>query len=155
MKKYQIYFILIVSLIGFSFSASEIKKENRIDNYKLKSSDLPEGYIFTPDLNCKSIQPLTFYKQAESLYGMILGEIEFKDFQSFKGKKDEGTILYFQFKEKFEGDGFLNGYLWGEKDKATKQHPEEFLVTENNILIIWSTDLDSKIKSISKLKIKQ
>ena len=137
-----------------SFSTIKIDKENDLENYKLNKADLPDGYKFTSKLNCKSIQANTFYEQAESLYGIILGEVEYKDFQSFKGKKDTGSILYFQFKEKFKNDSFLKNYLWGEKNKPNKKHPEDFIITNDNILIIWSTDLDSKIKLISKNKVK-
>lgn len=121
------------------------------EKLKLSDSDVPPPYRKSEELHCKSIQSKIFYENPD-LYQSILGTLKSKDFQSFESTEDEGTILFFEYEEKVNGNEFLSGLLWG-GNKPTKEHPEEYLI-KDNILIIWSFARKSEIKDISKQKIK-
>jgi hypothetical protein len=119
---------------------------------KLKPEELPKGYTFTNELNCKSIQVCDFYN-SNTMYNAIVGKVKNKTIQSFDEKSDEGVIMYFEYENNFGGEEFLKGLLWGQSAKPTKEHPEEYFVN-NNILIIWSFKPKSELKKISQEKIK-
>jgi hypothetical protein len=121
-----------------------------IDNLKLTMAEIPEKYKPTDKMLYHSIQAGLFYKQTD-LYESFIGKIKAKEFQAFENKDDWGTIYYFEFEDKFEDETFLSGLLWGGK-KPTKEHPEEFLV-KDNILIIWSFISKSELKKISRDKV--
>jgi hypothetical protein len=123
-----------------------------IDSLKLTKNDLPKEYSFTNTSNCISIQACIFYDKPE-IYESIIGKIKRKDVQNFESKKDNGSIMYFEFEKDFEQTGFLEGLLWG-GDKPTKEHPEKYKVYKN-ILIIWSFNNGSPLEKISENKIKK
>ncbi len=102
---------------------------------------------------CKSVQAASFYEQTQ-IYASILGAVKSKEYQSFEAKGDKGTILYLEYEKDFEGEAFLQGLLWGESDKPTKAHPEEYVV-KGKYLIIWSFAPTSELKKISKEKVSQ
>lgn len=118
---------------------------------KLTDKEMPEGYTRSKKLQCKSIQAALLYEQID-LYTPILGQVKAKDFQTFKSKNDQGSILYFEFENNVKLAEFLSGLLWGESDKPTKFHPEEFHV-KKNLLIVWSFDEKSAVKTASKEKL--
>lgn len=120
------------------------------DKFKLTDSEIPAGYKATDKLLCKAIQPKIFFENPD-LYKSILGTVKSKDFQSFESKDDKGTVLFFEYEKKVEGEAFLDGLLWG-GSKPTKEHPEEYAI-KDNILIIWSFDKKSAIKDVSKKKV--
>lgn len=120
------------------------------DKLKLTDTEIPDGYKISNEILCKSVQPKIFFDNPD-LYQSILGSVKSKDFQSFKSKDDKGTILYFEYEENVQHEGFLEGLLWG-GDKPTKEHPEEYII-KDNILIIWCFPKKSAIKNISKAKI--
>lgn len=120
------------------------------ENLKLTDTEVPEKYKPTDEMLYKSIQAGAFYEQT-NLYGALIGKVKNKTFQSYESKDDKGAIYYFEFEEKFEGQDFLGGLLWGGK-KPTKSHPEEIFV-KDNILVIWSFSDKSELKQISKEKI--
>lgn len=131
--------MLIVSTIG-----------QTLDTLKLSPNDIPESYELTDKMLHKSIQAINFYNQVD-LYESLIGTVKYKAYQSFKNKKDSGTIFYVEFEGNFEGETFLEGLLWGE-DKPSKSHPEEYLV-KGKVLIIWSFKQNSELKEISRAKI--
>jgi hypothetical protein len=94
---------------------------------------------------------LGLFMNKTDLYGALIGKVKNKSFQSYESKDDKGTIYYYEFEEKFEGQEFLEGLLWGGK-KPTKAHPEELFV-KDNILVIWSFVDKSELKKISKDKV--
>lgn len=122
-----------------------------IDSLKLSDKEIPEGYTFTKDNNCISIQACTFYDDP-GLYGALIGKLKSKQIQNFDSKKDKGSIMYFEFEDGFNGEGFLGGLLWG-GDKPTKEHPEEYYA-KGNFLIIWSFKKGSVVTKASREKIK-
>lgn len=85
------------------------------DKLKLKQEELPNGYSFTNELNCMSIQACDFYNST-TMYSSLVGKVKQKTIQSFDGKSDDGVIMYFEYENKFEGEGFLKGLLWGQSD---------------------------------------
>ncbi len=121
-----------------------------LDNLKLTEAEVPEKYKPSSEMLYKSIQAGLFYEQTD-LYESFIGKIKNKEFQSYESKDDKGAIFYFEFENSFEDEGFLEGLLWGGK-KPTKEHPEEYFV-KRNILIIWSFSNKSELKRISKDKI--
>lgn len=123
----------------------------KIDSLKLPAQDIPTGYSELKELKCKSIQATLLYENPE-MYSAILGSVVKKDFQSFKSKKDVGSILYFEFENDVKGAAFLNGLLWGQDGKPTKHHPETY-IAKKNILIIWSFNDDSQIRKVSLEKV--
>ncbi len=123
-----------------------------IDSLKLTEKEIPENYKLSSRNNCISIQACTFYENPE-IYDMLIGTLKSKKIQNFDGKKDKGSIMYFEFEKDFQATVFLGSLLWG-GDKPTKAHPEEFYA-KGNILIIWSFKRDSPILQISKDKIKK
>lgn len=116
----------------------------------LKDSEVPASYKATDEMLYKSIQAASFYKQTE-VYESIVGKVKNKTFQSYESKRDEGTIFYFEFEKNFAQTVFLEALLWGGR-KPTKEHPEEYFV-KDNILVIWSFAAKSELKKISKDKI--
>jgi hypothetical protein len=138
--------LLVISILGFSAASAQV-----FEKYKLLPAEIPAKYKASEEMLYKSIQPEIFYDNPD-LYQGILGKVKSKDFQSFDGKGDQGTVLFFEYEDKVKGEGFLEGLLWG-GSKPTKEHPEEYLI-KDNILIIWSFEKKSEIKNISRQKIK-
>jgi hypothetical protein len=102
---------------------------------------------------CKSVQSASFYEQTD-IYENMLRTVKNKEYQSFESKGDKGTILYLEYEEDFAGEAFLQGLLWGESNKPTKAHPEEYLI-KGKYLIIWSFAPNSGLKKLSKDKVVQ
>jgi hypothetical protein len=138
--------LLVISILSFSVVSGQV-----FEKYKLLPAEIPEKYRMSEKMLCKSIQPKIFYDNPD-LYQGILGTVKSKDFQSFDSKDDQGTALFFEYENRVEGEGFLEGLLWG-GSKPTKEHPEEYLI-KDNILIIWSFTKKSEVKNISRQKIK-
>lgn len=88
------------------------------------------------------------------MYEMFIGKIKKKEIQNFESKNDRGSIMYFEFDKEFKGAGFLDGLLWGQPMKPTKEHPEQFF-TKGNFLVIWSFHKGSAIEKISEEKVKR
>ncbi|MBS0645299.1 MAG: hypothetical protein JSR97_01740 [Verrucomicrobia bacterium] len=122
-----------------------------IDSLKLSDTEIPSDYSRPSKILCKTAHSASFYEQTD-VYSTFLGTIVKKDFQSFDKKGDKGSILYFEFEKDFTGEAFLNGLLWGQPGKPTKQKPDEYYA-KGKFLIIWSFDLDSEIKMLSKTKV--
>ncbi len=144
----KIHFCILTILL----SSFQLLLDEPFEQFQLTSEELPEGYNSTNELNCKSIQANILFDKPD-MYAMLIGKVKYKSFQSFKSKKDSGSILYFEFEEPFEQTGFLEGLLWG-GSKPTSEHPEEYEV-KDNILIIWSLRKKSQIKTLSKSKIQK
>jgi len=123
------------------------------EKFKISKEELPKEYEFTEETQCRAIQACLFYKQTD-IYSSFLGKVKTKDIQNFESKKDSGSIMYFEFEKDFEGQGFLEGLLWGQSKKPTKEHPEEFFI-KGNILIIYSFKKESDLKTFSQDKIKR
>ncbi len=140
----------LLTVLTFAFFLSIKIHGQNIDSLLLSEKETQEGYAFTNENNCISIQACTFYDKPE-MYEMLIGKIKAKRIQNIDNKKDRGSIMYFQFEDDFKGGGFLDGLLWG-GDKPTKEHPEEYY-TKGNILVIWSFKRGSLITKISKEKI--
>ncbi|MCI9845824.1 hypothetical protein [Flavobacterium pectinovorum] len=122
-----------------------------IADLKLKSKEIPKNYILSDGNNCVSVQACTFYNDIET-YSNIVGTVKSKGIQSFKSKTDRGSIMYFEFENRFKGDRFLQGMLWGKEGQPTDEHPEEYLV-KGKFLIIWSLYPNSTIREKSEAKI--
>lgn len=122
-----------------------------IDSLKLSDKEIPEGYALTKENNCISVQACTFYANPD-MYGTLIGKLKSKEIQNFDSKKSKGSIMYFEFKDGFKGEGFLGALLWG-GNKPTKEHPEEYYA-KGNFLIIWSFKKGSLVTMTSKNKIK-
>lgn len=130
-----------------------LKKENptlTIENLKLTANELPSDYSFTENSNSISIQTSMFYDNPK-LYQSIIGKVIRKDVQNIENKKEDGSIMYFEFENEFKQKEFLQGLLWGGK-KPTKEHPETF-ISKGKYLIIISFDDISPIRTISENKI--
>lgn len=143
-NSYSIAVLFFIVLLRFSGPS--------IDNLKITDNELPKGYSFSKNINCKSIQAATFY-DSPGIYESIIGKVKRKDIQNFESKNDNGSIMYFEFDGDFKGDGFLDGLLWG-GDKPTKEHPEKY-IAKKNILVIWSFNNGSQVEKISEDKIKK
>lgn len=122
-----------------------------IADLKLKNKEIPKSYFLSDGNNCVSAQACTFYNDIET-YSNIVGTVKSKQMQSFKSKTDSGSIMYFEFENRFKGDRFLQGLLWGKDKEPTDAHPEEYLA-KGKFLIIWSFHPDSTIKEKSEAKI--
>ena len=145
MKKLSVLLLPLFVLTLNSYSQN-------IDSLRLSSKEIPEGYSLSKEDQCISIQACTFYDSPD-IYEMLIGKIKRKDIQNFTSKRDNGSIMYFEFDGDFQGEGFLGGLLWG-GSKRTKEHPETYLA-KKNILIIWSFNKGSAIQKISEDKIKK
>ena len=77
-----------------------------LDSLKLADKEIPEGYTMTTKNNCISIQACTFYDNPE-MYSMLIGKLKSKQIQNFDSKKDNGSIMYFEFEDGFKGEDFL------------------------------------------------
>ncbi|SNR62036.1 hypothetical protein [Flavobacterium sp. ov086] len=122
-----------------------------IVDLKLKGKEIPKTYTYSDGHNCITPQACTFYNDIAT-YSNIVGVVKSKEIQSFKNKKDSGSIMYFEFESRFKGDRFLQGLLWGKAGEPTDEHPEEYLA-KGKFLIIWSFHPDSAIKEKSEAKI--
>lgn len=143
MKKLSAFLFFASFLILPSYGQS-------IDSLALSSKEIPEGYSLSKKDQCISIQACTFYDSPD-IYEMLIGKIKRKEIQNFVSKKDNGSIMYFEFDGDFKGEGFLEGLLWG-GSKPTKEHPETYLA-KKNILVIWSFNKGSAIQKMSEDKI--
>lgn len=160
----QIYYIVVmiivscVTIFGCVSSPPEVTPDNfdfNIDDIELQPSDLPEGYKLSDKLLCPSIQTTLFYESYDELYEQKFGVPDKKEYQSFENPNgDNGSILYFHYKEPLPAETkvFLSGLFWGTSTKPTSEHPEEFFVSDNEI-VIWCFKADSKIKKISQDKL--
>ncbi len=97
-----------------------------IADLKLKPKEIPKTYTLSDGNNCISVQACTFYNDIET-YSNIVGKLKSKGIQSFKSKTDRGSVMYFEFENRFKGDRFLQGLLWGKDGQPTDTHPEEYL----------------------------
>jgi hypothetical protein len=123
-----------------------------IADLKLKPKEIPKGGYTLSDGNiCVTPQACTFYNDIET-YSNIVGTVKSKAIQNFKNKADGGSIMYFEFENRFKGDRFLQGLLWGKEGQPSDEHPEEYLV-KGKFLIIWSFHPDSPVKEKSEAKI--
>ncbi len=123
-----------------------------LDSLKLTADELPSGYNITQEILSNAVQPKIFYDNPD-LYESILGKVKGKDHQSFESKMDSGTVFFYEYFEKIHGEAFLEGLLWG-GNKATKDHPEEYFI-KDNFLIIWSFEKRSLVKKLSIEKVKR
>lgn len=123
-----------------------------IADLKLKPKEIPKGGYTLSDGNiCVTPQACTFYNDIET-YSNIVGTVKSKAIQNFKNKADSGSIMYFEFENRFKGDRFLQGLLWGKEGQPSDEHPEEYLV-KGKFLIIWSFHPDSPVREKSEAKI--
>ena len=136
--------VLFLLLTTNSFSQT-------IADLKLKSKEIPKSYFLSDGNNCVSAQACTFYNDIAT-YNNIVGTVKSKAIQSFKSKTDSGSIMYFEFENRFKGDRFLQGLLWGKEGQPSDEHPEEY-VAKGKFLIIWSFHPDSTIREKSETKI--
>ena len=141
-----------LTILSIAFLVAIKSNGQSIDSLKLLDKEIPEGYTLTIKNNCISIQACTFYDNPE-MYEALIGKLKRKQIQNFDSKKDNGSIMYFEFEEGFKGEGFLGGLLWG-GDKPTKEHPEEYLA-KGNFLIIWSFKKGSFMTATSKNKVNE
>lgn len=141
----------ILTVLTFAFFVNINSYGQNIDSLQLTDKEIPETYSISDENNCISIQARLLYDKPE-IYEMLIGKIKTKKIQSFENNKEKGSIIYFEFENGFNGEGFLEGLLWG-GSKPTKEHPEEYF-TKGNFLIIWSFKKGSIIKKISEVKIK-
>ena len=123
----------------------------QIDSLKLTDGEIPSGYQSSKELLCVTPHASSFYDQTD-IYGSLIGFVTRKEFQSFGKKGDKGTILYFEFEKEFKAQAFLNGLLWGSASVPTKSEPDEYYA-KGKILVIWSFNLKSELKAISKAKV--
>ncbi|MEJ8842190.1 hypothetical protein WG954_07335 [Lacibacter sp. H375] len=135
----------------FLFSAANSLVAQQFDSLKLSQTEIPEGYLESSKREYKTPHAVSFYEQVE-LYESFVGKLKKKDIQSFNKKGDKGTIFYFEFESDFEGAAFLDGLLWGQEGKATTKKPEEYFA-KGKFLVIWSFDLKSELKEISRRKV--
>lgn len=136
-------------LLLLFITSSNLFAQN-FDKLKLAENEIPNNYKLTEESKCISIQACTFYTNP-GMYSALIGKVKSKEIQNFEGKKDSGSIMYFEFEKDFEMQGFLEGLLWGEK-KSSKEHPEEIFV-KDKILIIYSFPLESNLVKVSKKKV--
>ncbi|MBS7255851.1 hypothetical protein [Flavobacterium branchiicola] len=122
-----------------------------IADLKLKPKEIPKSYTLRDGKYCITDQACTFYTDIET-YSNIVGTVKSKSIQSFKSPTDSGSIMYFEFDNRFKGDRFLQGLLWGKDGQPTDAHPEEYLA-KGKFLIIWSFHPDSDLKEKSETKI--
>ena len=92
-----------------------------------------------------SIQQETFYSH-DVMYDQILPELMEKYTQSICADNDEGTVIYYYFKNKLDDShmGFIRGLFYGDDKKPTPRHPETFIV-KDNYLIVFSYPQNSTI----------
>ena len=138
--------ILFLFAILYSFNTSA----QTFEKIKLAENKIPTEYTLTNEPQCISIQACTFYENPD-MYEILIGKLKSKDIQNFENKEDSGSIMYFEFKKKFEMESFLKGLLWG-GNKATGEHPEQIFV-KDKILIIYSFPLKSSLVEVSKKKV--
>ncbi len=147
--KTQIHAKIVIFIAAALFALSARGQE--IEKFTLTDQEIPSGYKSSAKMLCKTVQAAAFYEQTDAYEG-ILGAVKNKEYQSFESKGDKGTILYLEYEEEFAGEAFLQGLLWGENDKPTKSHPEEYLIV-GKYLIIWSFSPGSELKKVSKEKV--
>ena len=122
-----------------------------IADLKLKTKEIPKGYTLSDGHICITPQACNFYNDIGT-FSNFVGTVKSKSIQSFKSKKDSGSIMYFEFDHTFKGDKFLQGLLWGKDGQPTDEHPEEY-VAKGKFLIIWSLQADSPLKEKSETKV--
>lgn len=112
---------------------------------RLTAIELGDGASFTSENQTKGFQARVFYGNP-SVHAPLIGEIAEKDIQSVAGPDgDEGSIMYFRFKNEFNSQGYIEALMWGE-DGPTARHPE-LVIANNDMLVIISFKLGSKTGS--------
>ncbi len=151
----RILLILVLVILAPLIALAEGVEEKTAKSYRLEISDLPNGYRFVDKVMCRSIQPSIYYEDPE-LYNFIFSSPVEKSHQSIEGPGEKGSILYFQYKNNVPKNfvTFLRGLFYGEENKPTKLHPEEFKV-KDNLVVVWCLyGSKNEVKSISKNKVK-
>jgi hypothetical protein len=139
--------LLLLPLLALAFSGIDAvgnppDDAPTIASIQLAESEYPEGYAISKEDHIKSIQATIFYDRPD-LYARIIGTVEEKAAQSLEGPEgDNGTILYFRFKEPVKNLGFIQSLIWGEK-ASTDEHPER-IISKGNWLVIVSFDKGSE-----------
>jgi hypothetical protein len=135
----------------FTFIIWNKSFSQNVDNLKILDSEIPIGYKKDAQLKYISIEASTFFQNPE-IYSALVGDVSEKTFQSFSNKGEHGSILYFRFSQEIKNEDFFKALLWGVKGKPSMEHPEEYFI-HHNFLIIWCLKEESVIKQLSKSKI--
>ncbi len=125
-----------------------------VDSLKLFPSEIPAGYVEVTEMLNKAYHPVLIYENND-LVSDNLGTIKNKTYQSLKGRGDKGTVFIIELEKPMENTDWLKPFLYGPSEMApSAMHPEEFII-HDRFLIIWSFEINSKIKQISKEKIQR
>jgi|GEM_PF-3877932 len=116
-----------------------------LQNLLLTKSDIGGKAILDKKLICKTFQVQVYYTNPEA-YGMLLPPLQEKEIQSVEKGSERGSVMYFRYKENIEKyRGFFTGLFYGDSQGPSMEHPEEFIIT-GDIMIIFCFPRDSELK---------
>ena len=116
-----------------------------LQNLLLTKSDIGGKAVLDKKLICKTFQVQVYYTNPEA-YGMLLPSLQEKEIQSVEKGSDSGSVMYFRFGENIEEyRGFFTGLFYGDSRGPSVEHPEEFIIA-GDIMIIFCFPGDSKLK---------
>lgn len=151
---------LLISCASTYHSGLDLNKftsipELPLDSIRLYKNDLPTNYSFSKDVFFPDMQTAILYNEPD-IYHEIIGGVSIakKASQSFVGPNgDQGSIFYIYFTGALysQAKEFLSPLLWGSAS-PTSDHPEEFFVTKNTI-IIWGFTPESPLKKVAQQKL--
>jgi hypothetical protein len=126
-------------------------RNSKIAPLLLNEGDIP-GATLGKELIAKSIQVQYFFLQPDAYSAMLPPLIE-KDIQSVQTAREQGSVMFFRYERNIEDiKGFFTGLFYGEAKAPFDEHPEEFII-HNDTMIIFCFERKSVLGPDVKKKI--
>lgn len=125
--------------------------QSKLSHLLFKDGELA-GAELGKNLIAKSIQVQYFFLRPDT-YSVMLPPLAEKDIQSIETKTGRGSVMFFRYEGEAESmKGFLTGLFYGPSGAPSADHPEEFIV-RNDMLIIFCFEKNSALGSEVKKRI--
>lgn len=124
---------------------------SKIAHLFFKEGELP-GTIVGKDLIAKSIQVQYFFLRPDT-YSAVLPPLAEKDIQSLKSNNSNGSIMIFRYESEIESaKSFLTGLFYGNSGTPSPDHPEEFIL-KGDIMVIFCFEKESALGAEAKKRV--
>ena len=111
----------------------------------IASADLKGRGSLGRDLICKSIQ-VQFYFLRPDAYSQLMPPVLEKEIQSVERDGDRGSIMFFRYGGDIENmKGFFTGLFYGPDGAPSEDHPEEFIISRD-LLVIFGFERNSALR---------
>lgn len=118
---------------------------NGLRRLMIAGADLKGRSSLGKDLICKSIQ-VQFYFLRPDAYSQLMPPVLEKEIQSVERDGDRGSIMFFRYGGDIENmKGFFTGLFYGPDGAPSEDHPEEFIISRD-LLVIFGFERNSALK---------